>query len=145
MKVVINVCYGGFGVSTAALIELIKMKSELVKIVPIEKFSGCKNLQEYRKKNPYRVRNCNIKVRGFERDNSPDVLFKKDMVYTPKDGRFLSFRSHNDLIEIVEKLGKKSWGEFAELKIIEVPDDVDWIVDEYDGRETVEEVHRSWN
>jgi len=31
------------------------------------------------------------------------------------------------------------------LKIIEIPEDVDWEVDEYDGLETIHEKHRSWS
>ena len=30
------------------------------------------------------------------------------------------------------------------LKIIEIPDDVDWIIEEYDGNEWVAEKHRTW-
>jgi len=33
----------------------------------------------------------------------------------------------------------------AELKIVEVPDDVDWYIDEYDGKEWVAERHRTWS
>jgi len=35
-------------------------------------------------------------------------------------------------------------GRCAELKVVEVPDGVDWEIDEYDGFESVEETHRSW-
>ncbi len=54
--------------------------------------------------------------------------------------------SRNDplLIEIVERLGKAANGEFAELKIVEIPDGVDWEIEEYDGNEWVSEVHRTW-
>ena len=48
------------------------------------------------------------------------------------------------LIQVVEELGDKSWGHYAELKIVEVPDEVDWVIEEYDGREWVAEVHRTW-
>ena len=34
---------------------------------------------------------------------------------------------------------------YAELKIVEVPDDVVWEIDEYDGLESISEVHRRWN
>ena len=48
------------------------------------------------------------------------------------------------LIEIVKEMGEKSFGKFAELEIVEIPDEVDWYIDDYDGMETVEEKHRSW-
>lgn len=33
----------------------------------------------------------------------------------------------------------------TELKIVEVPDDADWYITDYDGRELIEEAHRIWN
>ena len=49
------------------------------------------------------------------------------------------------LVEIVESLtSEKASGRFAELKVIEIPDDVDWYIEEYDGREWVSERHRTW-
>jgi hypothetical protein len=49
------------------------------------------------------------------------------------------------LIDVVRTLGKKSFGMCAELKVIEVPNGIDWAIDEYDGLEKVEEVHNSWS
>jgi hypothetical protein len=49
------------------------------------------------------------------------------------------------LIQVVEELGEKANGQFAKLRIIEIPDGVDWEIDEYDGSEKVEEKHRSWS
>ena len=48
------------------------------------------------------------------------------------------------LVRIVEELGKKSWGIYAELKVVEVPDDVEWFIEDYDGIEWVAEVHETW-
>jgi hypothetical protein len=36
-------------------------------------------------------------------------------------------------------------GQFSELKIVEVPDDVNWYIEEYDGMEHVAERHRTWS
>lgn len=49
------------------------------------------------------------------------------------------------LIQIVETLGKDSWGDFSELKIVEIPENVNWCICEYDGREWVAERHRTWS
>ena len=65
----------------------------------------------------------------------------------PWDGNGNEFeddRTNPKLIECVEKLGEEANGELAELHIIEIPDDVKWEINDYDGYETVEEVHRSW-
>lgn len=57
-----------------------------------------------------------------------------------------AYRSDPRLITAIEKIGlKNSNGDFAKLKIIEIPDDIDWEIDEYDGVETVHEKHRSWS
>lgn len=85
MKVVINRCYGGFGLSEKAM-----------------KFLGV--------------------------DSSwPDIA-----------------RNDPKLVECVEKLGEEANGTYAELKVVEIPDDVNWEIGEYDGLEWVEEVHRRW-
>jgi hypothetical protein len=49
------------------------------------------------------------------------------------------------LVEAVRALGVEASGRFANLKIVEIPDDVEWHVHEYDGYETVHEAHRSWS
>ena len=49
------------------------------------------------------------------------------------------------LVEIVENLtSEKASARFAKLKVIEIPDDVDWYIEEYDGREWISERHRTW-
>ena len=49
------------------------------------------------------------------------------------------------LVEIVEQLGESANGRFAELKVVEIPDDVVWGIEEYDGHEWIAEKHRTWN
>lgn len=50
------------------------------------------------------------------------------------------------LIEIVETLGvEESGSRFSTLKIVEIPDDVDWIIQDYDGEEWIAENHRTWS
>jgi len=63
------------------------------------------------------------------------------------DPNFLSRnipRDDEHLIAVVELMGSAADGEYAELKIVEVPDDVNWYVEEYDGKEWVAERHRTW-
>ena len=54
-------------------------------------------------------------------------------------------RTDPDLIVAVETLGNKANGEYAELKIVEIPDNVEWEIAEYDGTEWVAEKHRTWS
>lgn len=53
-------------------------------------------------------------------------------------------RTDPKLIECVETLGEVANGESAELKIVEIPDDVDWEIEEYEGKEHIAERHRTW-
>jgi len=55
-------------------------------------------------------------------------------------------RSDPRLIEVVEALGEKANGESAFLKIVKIPDDVDWYVDDFNnGNEIIRERHRTWS
>ena len=103
---------------------------------------------------------------GLSRDAQISYLERSGIKYTLKDrddrhsnarygpiilvnGRHWYDRSiaRDDLvlISLVEELGKASWGEHASLKIVRIPADVDWIIEEYDGLEWVAEQHRTWN
>lgn len=48
------------------------------------------------------------------------------------------------LAEVVLQLGEKANGAYADLKVVEIPADVDFTIEEYDGTEWVAEVHRTW-
>ena len=70
-----------------------------------------------------------------------------DFLEIPWDGfgyAYMNDRTNPKLIECIETLGKKANGSCANLIIVEVPDNVDWYIDEYDGSESIEEVHNSW-
>lgn len=55
-------------------------------------------------------------------------------------------RDDPKLVECVETLGSEVASGFcAQIKVVEIPDGVDWEIDEYDGNESVEECHRSWS
>lgn len=59
--------------------------------------------------------------------------------------RDYEMRTDPALIECIEKLGsEKASGLLSHVEVVEIPDDVDWYIDDYDGMETVEEKHRSW-
>ena len=49
------------------------------------------------------------------------------------------------LVRVVEELGAKANDRCADLKIVDIPDDVEWYVHEYDGLEAVYEKHRVWD
>ncbi|NDB56150.1 hypothetical protein EB169_10020 [archaeon] len=53
-------------------------------------------------------------------------------------------RSNYLLIEAVNKLKKKANGINADLKIVEIPDDIEWGIHGCSGREWIAEKHRTW-
>ena len=54
-------------------------------------------------------------------------------------------RTDANMIRAVEKLGDDANGVSAKLEVIEIPDGVDWDIDEYDGWEKVIERRREWS
>lgn len=49
------------------------------------------------------------------------------------------------LVQVVEQLGSdKASDSYAKLKVVEVPDDIEWVIMDYDGSEWVAEKHRTW-
>lgn len=53
-------------------------------------------------------------------------------------------RDDKHLVQIVKKMGKQANGSYADLKIVEIPADIKWHIEEYDGNEHVAEDHRAW-
>lgn len=68
--------------------------------------------------------------------------------YIEINGQYWSERDINRddpaLVAVIEEMGEAANGRFATLKIVEVPADVDWQINEYDGWEWVAEKHRTW-
>ena len=55
-------------------------------------------------------------------------------------------RDDPHLIAVIEEMGTQAAsGQYSKLKIITIPDDVQWTVQEYDGVEWIAEKHRTWS
>ena len=113
MKLVINTCYGGFGLSKEAKLKYLQLKNQ----VPPETIT-CQSAAWY---DEFQINGKEVEF--YDRD-----LERNDPI----------------LIEVVELLGAKASGEYSNLKIVEIPDDVEWYVEEYDGMEHIAEQHRTW-
>lgn len=48
------------------------------------------------------------------------------------------------LARVVEEMGEAASGPMASLKVVEIPVDVEWEMQEYDGAEWIAEKHRTW-
>lgn len=49
------------------------------------------------------------------------------------------------LVQVVESLGSAADGFCAELKVVEIPEGINWGIAEYDGREHLAQTHQTWN
>lgn len=67
----------------------------------------------------------------------------EELAIMPHDVRRIK-RNDPRLVEVVERLGERANGNLSKLKVVEIPDDIEWEIDEYDGMECVREVHRVW-
>jgi hypothetical protein len=127
MELVINRCYGGFGLSPKA-VELLKECGH-VKAIPIaEYFTG-----EWAQGEQYRndhIRSCGL-------------LADKKFIYSD-DHRDDENRNCPHLVAVVKKLGDKADGQHAKLEVVEIPDGVEYEINDYDGQESVHEKHRVW-
>lgn len=121
MKVIINKCHGGFGFSQQAFKLLIA--------------------------NGWKVSNADKSWKPIDDPLAPilTVDYKNETQYVFNSDLKLNIRTNPDIVAVVEKLGKHASGEFSDLKIVEIPDDVEWVVDDYDGVEWVAEKHRTWS
>jgi len=116
MKVLINGCFGGFGLSDAAFEKLLDRKG-----IAWEKQEG--------------------KFGGIDYFHAGHVGSNDHYLF---DSMFVKNRADPDLIAVFEEMDHLANCNYSRLKIVEVPDDVEWEVDEYDGNEWVAEKHRTW-
>ena len=54
-------------------------------------------------------------------------------------------RDDRRLVQVVEELRSEANGHCAELKVVTIPDDVQWVIEKKDGSEHVSEQHRTWS
>lgn len=137
-KIVINRCFGGFGLSTVAMKQLIKRGCMALRIESEEEYSGGMELPESLNQR---------KDAGDGYTHHPlvtDVLYKDGKVYR-FDERAAGSREDATLVQAVEELGKEASGRFADLKVVEIPYGVKYTIEEYDGNEHVAEAHRTWS
>jgi len=141
-KVVINACYGGFNLSPKALLWLYARGMTGI-AYDVKKYYGSQYSDE-------RFTNDLQKWKNYlSCSQSNDYYFMT--VFSPDEkfvlNTFACFdRSDPLLIECIETLGSKEVsGSCAKLKIVEIPDDVEYSIEEYDGFEHIAEVHRTWD
>ena len=137
MKVILNKCYGGFGVSQEAYELYAKKKG-------IEIFSyklECRNDKPiYRKTDT----GSSILTHVFTKDFGDYVELSDDN----SEKYILELRgNHREdpvLIEVVEELGERANSPFSKLVVVDIPDGMEYEIDEYDGLETLHQKVKKW-
>lgn len=117
-KVVINRCFGGFGLSNQGFERYLELKGTAYETQP-SRWTWLKDGKDYY-------------ASGHLGDDA-HYLSDRDID-----------RTDPALIQTIEELGREANDRFASLEIIEIPDDVEWQLEEYDGTEWIAEKHRTW-
>ena len=140
MKIVINGCHGGFGLSHEATLaylnkcgiqfwaepnEHILVGSTYYLVPPEERIEG----------DPVDWYSMTLEQRrAHNKAYRHTVFYSEDIA-----------RDDANLVSVVLELGEAANGSHARLKIVEIPDDVEWQIHEYNGLEWVAEKHRTWD
>jgi hypothetical protein len=113
-RIVINAKYGGFSLSLEAT--QLYLKRSMIKYTTVDRAS-----------------------RDETTRYGPLILVDTD-IWENRNVK----RDDPVLVDVVRDLKEKANGQYAKLKIVEIPADVKWAIAEIDGREWIEEVHRTW-
>ena len=139
--VVISKCHGGFGLSTQAIKLYLKLKGQRCWIEKSQYGTDCVWLAPKHQRVDY--------------DIAPEKWHSMSQAERQQHNALCDQQLFSDraidrddpvLVQVVRELGsKRSSNRFAELKIVEIPADIAWQIEEYDGAEWVAEKHRVWS
>lgn len=135
-RIVINTCFGGFGLSHAAMVRYAELKG-----FPLTwRFDDIdrKVRAQLHNEEPLTPDNACI-VHYYKSDSREEKL--PDNLYFSERG---IPRDDPTLLIVVQELAERAAGKHAELTIVEIPDDVEWEIENYDGAEHIAEKHRVW-
>ena len=150
MKIVVNKCYGGFHLSAEAyfrvLDDIIKDNNWFIytyepdnrvsKFIEKPIVYTKASISDIDFGDPYIIVSTNYG------DSFTDKELKEaDKIYMEE---YNIPRNNIHLVKVVEEMGQDAYGKYSKLEVIDIPDDIEWEISEYDGWETIEEKHRSW-
>lgn len=138
MKIVINKCFGEFDVSPQAVVAYMKKKNKDCFVYSCDKMTKrikkIKTLEEIEKiifPVFYSLVDCGETV--VYNENLKNWFFPRDIK-----------RDDKDLIATVEELGEKANTWNSRLKVVEIPENIEWEIIDYDGVESIHEKHKVW-
>jgi hypothetical protein len=129
--VAINACFGGFGLSPAALRRCYEL--------------GAAGLEQFEPKK-YFIGDWQTQLAAMKAGKGYSSAI---VIETPRGDRVVSWNDDNRtdpvLIAVIRELGAAANGECAELKLVEIPAGVKYTVEYYDGVEHIAEEHQTWS
>lgn len=138
MKVVINTCYGGFGLSVNAILRYAEIKG--IVLYPFTEDGPISLDQRFKPCDPLSCKSI-FGPHFSTKPLTPEGKYEEDSYFS----EYSIERDDPALVQTVLELGDGANGRCAKLKVVKIPDRTEYGISEHDGLETVEEIHRSWN
>ena len=131
-EIVINNQYGGFGLSHQALIRYAELKG-----FELDWYFDDINKEAFKRSHP-----------GVELTPENSLIIHYFIKGKDKEKDYFAPwdipRDDPALVQVVKELGDKANGYLSHLVVVEIPNNVQWEIEEYDGLEWVSEKHRTW-
>lgn len=141
--VVINTQHGGFGLSGEAIERYLEIKGVPYWIEKDGRFGGIVGSkywlvpEEQRLDDPEATQWHSMTLAERQQHNQ---LYSQQ-VFSDRE----LDRDDPVLVQVIRELGELANTRYASLKIVEIPAEVEWQIEEYDGLEWIAEKHRTWN
>lgn len=135
MKILINTCFGGYNLSHEAMLRYAELKG--IAVYPESTLGGLYTY--WLVPESERVDQSNWASMTMKQRKASYKLYEEQTLCNR------GFRTDPTMIQVVEELGTKANGRCAELKIVEIPDGMNYTIEGFDGMEHIAEVHRTWS
>ena len=142
-RIVVNKCHGGFGISQKAVLRYLELQGIKVWYEVDPKWASL-GMGTYWLVPPEADRVVSNPENWHDMSMAERIAHNQkysDQVFQPRD----IARDDPYLVKVVMELGDEANDRHAELSIVEVPEEVDWVIEEYDGKEWIAERHRTWS
>lgn len=149
-RIVINTCFGGFSLSREAVKRLAELQGRPCYFFELDFKTGTYQSPpdvngmmwtafDIPNPNEVLINTSNWSSIPMEERKRANELYEAHRIDQKSDDR-----SNPLLIKVVDELGERANGACAQLNIVEIPDGIEWEIDNYDGNESINEKHRSW-